>query len=80
LEQHADADSENNFSGTFWRFWQLFLPILSIFYFDEPMLAFEEVVKEKKLLNFSYVPLELATYYSAFDAFDVRFGTPECVA
>lgn len=51
------------------RDWQrIGLKQLSMFYFDESMLSFEEVVKEKNLPNFSYVPLELATYYSAFDA------------
>lgn len=49
--------------------WQrLGLKYLSLFYFDEPMLTFEEVVKQKKLKNFSYLPLQTATYYSAHDA------------
>ena len=51
------------------RDWQrIALKSLSEFYFDEPMLTFEEMVTSKKLPNFSYVPLELATYYSAYDA------------
>lgn len=51
------------------RDWQrIGLKQLSMFYFDEQMLSFDEVVKEKKLPNFSYVPLALATYYSAYDA------------
>ena len=41
---------------------------LSIFYFDEDMLTFQELVKKNKLKNFSYVPIELATYYSGHDA------------
>jgi DNA polymerase-1 len=49
--------------------WQrLGLKYLSVFYFDEPMLTFEEIVKQAKLKNFSYLPLQLATYYSAHDA------------
>ncbi len=51
------------------RDWQrIGLKFLSTFYFDEPMLTFDEMVKSKKLPNFSYVPLDLATYYSANDA------------
>ena len=41
---------------------------LSMKYFDEPMLTFEEVVKANKYKNFSYVPLDLATVYAAADA------------
>jgi len=41
---------------------------LSIKYFDEPMLTFEEVVKANKFKNFSYVPFDLATKYAAADA------------
>jgi len=41
---------------------------LSIKYFDENMLTFDEVVKANKLKDFSYVPLELATWYAAADA------------
>ncbi len=49
--------------------WQrIGLKNLSSFYFDEEMLTFDEVVKEKKLPNFSYVALDLATSYSANDA------------
>lgn len=49
--------------------WQrIGLKYLSEYYFDEPMLTFEEVVKNNKYKNFSYVPLELATTYAASDA------------
>ncbi|MFC1842617.1 DNA polymerase I [Candidatus Dependentiae bacterium] len=41
---------------------------LSIKYFDEPMLTFDEVVKANKYKDFSYVPPELATLYAAADA------------
>jgi len=41
---------------------------LSIKYFDEPMLTYDEVVKSNKYKDFSYVPLELATMYAAADA------------
>ena len=41
---------------------------LSIRYFDEGMLTYDEVVKSKKLKNFSYVLLEEATLYAAMDA------------
>ena len=41
---------------------------LSLQYFDEPMLTFQEVVKANKYKDFSYVPLELATEYAAADA------------
>jgi len=41
---------------------------LSIHYLDEPMLTFQEVVKANKYKDFSQVPLELATYYSASDS------------
>ncbi len=49
--------------------WQrIGLKYLSEYYFDEPMLSYEEVVKNNKYKNFSYVPLELATTYAASDA------------
>lgn len=41
---------------------------LSLYYFDEPMLTFEQVVTDKGYKDFSYVPLETALYYSASDA------------
>ncbi|TET05927.1 DNA polymerase I [Candidatus Dependentiae bacterium] len=41
---------------------------LSIYYFDEPMLTYDEVVKDNNYKNFSYVPLDLATRYAAGDA------------
>ena len=41
---------------------------LSIKYFDEPMLTFDEVVKANKYKDFSCVPLELATKYAAADS------------
>ena len=44
------------------------LKSLSVSYFDEPMLTYQEVVKANKFENFSYVPLELATLYSASDS------------
>lgn len=44
------------------------LKYLSELYFNEPMLTFEEVVKDNKYKDFSYVPLELATKYAAADA------------
>ncbi len=49
--------------------WQrINLKELSIYYFDEHMLTFEEMVKTPKLKDFSYVPLSLATLYSAYDS------------
>lgn len=44
------------------------LKALSEYYFNEPMLSFKEVVKERKYKNFSYVPLDLATRYAAADS------------
>ncbi len=44
------------------------LKYLSEHYFNEPMLSFQEVVKDNKYKNFSYVPLDLATQYAAADA------------
>lgn len=41
---------------------------LSVNYFNESMLTFEDVVKANKYKNFSFVPLELATLYAAVDA------------
>ena len=41
---------------------------LSMKYFNEPMLTFEEVVKANKYKDFSYVPFALATKYAAADA------------
>lgn len=41
---------------------------LSMRYFDERMLSFAEVVKDNKYKDFSHVPLDLATDYSAADA------------
>jgi len=41
---------------------------LSLYFFDEPMLSYEDVVKDNKYKNFSQVPLELATRYAAADA------------
>lgn len=49
--------------------WQrIGLKYLSEYYFQEPMLTFQEVVKDNKFKNFSYVPLDLATRYAAADA------------
>ena len=44
------------------------LKYLSEYYFNEPMLSFQEVVKDNKYKNFSFVPLDLATRYAAADA------------
>ncbi len=44
------------------------LKYLSVQYFNEQMLTFDEVVKQKKYKDFSYVPLDIATYYAANDA------------
>ena len=49
--------------------WQrIGLKWLSEHYFGEPMLSFQEVVKDNKFKDFSYVPLDLATRYAAADA------------
>jgi len=49
--------------------WQrIGLKYLSEFFFQEPMLSYDEVVKANKYKDFSYVPLELATRYAASDA------------
>lgn len=49
--------------------WQrIGLKYLSQYYFNEPMLTFQEVVKDNKYKNFSFVPLDLATRYAAADA------------
>jgi DNA polymerase-1 len=51
------------------REWQrVGLKALSEFYFNEPMLKFQEVVDYCKVKDFSHVPLELATRYAAADA------------
>lgn len=44
------------------------LKTLSITYFDEPMLSYDDVVKHNKLKDFSYVPLDLAAQYSCADS------------
>ncbi len=44
------------------------LKSLSDSYFNEPMLTFDEVVKQNKYKDFSHVPLPLATEYAAADA------------
>lgn len=49
--------------------WQrINLKWLSMHFFDEPMLSFDDVVKHQKLPDFSYVTLEQATPYAAADA------------
>src|SRR5262249_10626616 len=49
--------------------WQrIGLKSLSEYYFNEPMLTYQEVVKDNKYKNFSYVPIDLATQYAAADA------------
>lgn len=42
---------------------------LSHAYFGEEMLTFEDIVKNNKYKDFSHVPLELATLYSAADSY-----------
>lgn len=50
--------------------WQrIGLKHLAAYYFDDHMLTFDEVVKAYKLPNFAHVQLELATDYSANDAY-----------
>lgn len=44
------------------------LKALSQHYFNEQMLAYDEMVKDKKLENFSYVPIADAVEYAAADA------------
>lgn len=41
---------------------------LAEYYFDEQMLTFEDMVKQNKLKNFSYVPFDQALYYAANDS------------
>lgn len=41
---------------------------LAEFYFGEQMLTFDDMVKAKKLKNFSFCPLEDALYYAANDS------------
>lgn len=41
---------------------------LSLHFFNEAMLSFDDVVKKAKYADFSYVPLEQATPYAAADA------------
>lgn len=49
--------------------WQrIGLDKLSLFYLDERMLDYDEVVKQNKLKNFAQVPLNLARDYAAGDA------------
>jgi DNA polymerase-1 len=38
------------------------------YYFNEPMLTYEQLTKETKYKDFSYVPLKIALYYAANDA------------
>ena len=47
---------------------RLGLKALSDFYFEEPMIAFSDVVQKNKYKNFAYVPLGMATEYAAADA------------
>ncbi len=50
--------------------WQrIGLKQLALFYFNEEMLTFQEVVKGAKLATFAQVNLDIATYYSANDAY-----------
>ena len=48
------------------------LKALSEYYFQEPMFAFNDIVKNHKYKNFSEVPLALATGYAAADAHQTR--------
>lgn len=49
--------------------WQrIGLKDLSLSYFDEPMLTYDDMVKRNGYTDFSYVPLDLATQYAACDA------------
>ena len=49
--------------------WQrIGLKYLSEYYFNEPMLSFEQIVTKQKLKDFSYVSLAQATEYGAADA------------
>ncbi len=41
---------------------------LSLYYFDEQMLSFQEIVTKNNYQDFSHVPLTLATKYAAADA------------
>lgn len=41
---------------------------LSLSFFNEEMLSYDDVVKANKYKNFSYVPIELATLYAGADA------------
>ncbi|MBS1987122.1 DNA polymerase I [Candidatus Dependentiae bacterium] len=41
---------------------------LSLHFFNEPMLDFDDMVTKQKRANFSYVPLQEATLYAAADA------------
>lgn len=41
---------------------------LSLHFFNEPMLDFDDMVTKQKRANFSYVPLQEATQYAAADA------------
>lgn len=50
--------------------WQrISLKQLALYYFNEHMLTFAQVVKDQKLPNFAHVPLDIATCYSANDAY-----------
>jgi len=49
--------------------WQrLGLKQLSEYYFNKPMLSYDEVVKHHNYKNFAQVPIELATIYSCADS------------
>ncbi len=49
--------------------WQrLGLKQLSEYYFNKPMLSYDEVVKHHNYKDFSHVPLDLATLYSCADS------------
>ncbi len=42
---------------------------LSIYYFNEPMLTYEELVTSQKLKSFAQVPIDQATLYACTDAY-----------
>lgn len=69
IETLGDIDDTLLIANLITKDWQRNgLKYLSEHYLGEPMLTYEEVVKENKYKNFSYVPLDLATKYAAADA------------
>lgn len=69
IETQGDIDDTLLIANLITKDWQRNgLKYLSEHYLGEPMLTYEEVVKDNKYKNFSYVPLDLATKYAAADA------------